>query len=262
MILTVVALCCGSAATQNGEEKAARDLAGFETEWLTANLNGDGRWLERLITGKQSVRPASTDAVKQRASLAKELLNADVPGVPMKVRITGTVGFLTNDPAKNRSFNFLDTFNLKGGKWEVIASSFSGTGPPAAGSNENVEAEIRRLEQLAAKAILEKDEAAAARFFTTDSVTNDPRNGLTRGNSGVVHAMRTGLINYFSFDRVIESVQVLGETVVTMGNETVVVKSSSGGAGETIKRRFTNVWTETGQGWQIVARHASIIPAT
>ncbi|MFY1005200.1 hypothetical protein ACNF5F_27700, partial [Escherichia coli] len=79
---------------------------------------------------------------------------------------------LTNDPAKNRSFNFLDTFNRKGGKWEVIASSFAPTNAITSDSKEQIEKEIRRLETEAAKAILGKNEAAVARFFTEDSVTN------------------------------------------------------------------------------------------
>jgi hypothetical protein len=44
-----------------------------------------------------------------------------------------------------------------------------------------------------------------------------------------------------------------------MGNETVVFKNREGGPGDTIRRRYTNVWMKTRKNWQIVARHASII---
>jgi ketosteroid isomerase-like protein len=129
----------------------------------------------------------------------------------------------------------------------------------AKGKSAEIEKEIRGLDLEAAKAILNKDEKAIARFFTADSVTNNPRNGLTVGSSGVIEASKTGLINYYSFDRVAESVQVLGGTVVVMGNETIVLKNPEGGPGETIRRRYTNVWMKSGKNWQIVARHASII---
>ena len=128
-----------------------------------------------------------------------------------------------------------------------------------AGQDQRLETEIRRLDVAAAEAIQKKDEKLIARFFTADSVTNNPRNGLTRGSAGIIDAARTNIINYYSFDRVIESVQLLKGAAVVMGNETLVMRSANGGRGETIRRRYTNVWMKTGKDWQIVARHANII---
>lgn len=115
------------------------------------------------------------------------------------------------------------------------------------------------MDQAAAKAILEKDEKAIARFFTKDSVTNNPRSSLTFGSVGVIEAARTGIINYYSFDRNIESVQIFGRTAIVMGNEVVVLKDNDGSPGKTINRRYTNVWIKIGKNWQIVARHANIV---
>lgn len=126
-------------------------------------------------------------------------------------------------------------------------------------SVKNVEAELRRLDLAAAKAVLEKDEKAITRYFTKDSVTNNPRNGLTIGSDGIIQAARANVIDYRSFERVIESIQVLGNTVVIMGHETVVMNGNGGNAGETIRRRYTNVWMKTNSGWRIVARHANVI---
>ncbi len=122
-----------------------------------------------------------------------------------------------------------------------------------------LEATLRKLDLEAALAIQEKDEARIAKFFTKESVTNNPRNSLTLGSTGVIEATRAGVINYHSFDRQIESVQILGNTVILMGNETVVMMGSDNGPGETIRRRYTNIWMKTGKNWQIVARHANII---
>ena len=124
---------------------------------------------------------------------------------------------------------------------------------------ESLEAKIRRLELEAAKAIQAKDENAIKRFFTADSVTNDPRSGLTRGSSGVIEAARSNLIDYHSFERNIESVQLLGGTAIVMGNEVVVFRTDEGGRGETVRRRYTNIWMKRGKEWVIVARHANII---
>ena len=126
-------------------------------------------------------------------------------------------------------------------------------------AKSKLEAILRKLDLEAASAIQEKDEARIARFFTKGSVTNNPRNGLTLGSSGVIEAARAGVINYRSLDRKIESVQILGNTAILMGNETVVMMGKDNGSGETIRRRYTNVWMKTGRDWQIVARHANII---
>ena len=141
----------------------------------------------------------------------------------------------------------------------ITVLGFPVSAQTARSSSKNLDAELRRLDLAAAKAVLEKDEKAIARYFTKDSVTNNPRNGLTIGSEGVIQAARANVINYHSFDRMIESVQVLGKTVVIMGNETVVMKAKDGSAGETIRRRYTNIWMKTGAGWRIVARHANII---
>ena len=118
------------------------------------------------------------------------------------------------------------------------------------------ESKIRELDQAAAKAILERDDAAVDRYFATDSITNNPRGGQTVGNEGVKALFRSGVINYASFDRVVESVQLRGNVAIVMGNETLTMKSDPG---KSIKRRYTNVWMKNGNSWQIVARHANVI---
>jgi ketosteroid isomerase-like protein len=124
-----------------------------------------------------------------------------------------------------------------------------------------LEAEIRRLDQDAARAIQQKDEAAIRRFFTPYSVTNNPRNGLTKGSAGVIEAARANIIDYHSFERNIESVQLLGDTAVVMGNEIVVFRGTDGKPGSTVRRRYTNIWMKRQKQWAIVARHANIVCA-
>jgi hypothetical protein len=54
-------------------------------------------------------------------------------------------------------------------------------------------------------------------------------------------------------------VQIIGNTAITMGQETITAKNQMNGPGTTYNRRYTNVWMRTGRSWQIVARHASVI---
>jgi len=135
----------------------------------------------------------------------------------------------------------------------------TGSAQTGRSSTKNIEAELRQLDLAAAKAVLEKDEKGIARYFTPGSVTNNPRNSLTIGSEGIIQAARSNIIDYKAFERVIESIQVLQNTVVIMGHETVVMNGNGGNAGETIRRRYTNVWMKNGNSWQIVARHANVI---
>lgn len=123
----------------------------------------------------------------------------------------------------------------------------------------SVQETIKKLDLEAAKAVLDRDEKGIAKYFAANSVTNNPRNGLTVGSAGVIEAARSGIIDYFKFERAVESVQVLGNIAVTMGQETITMRNPMGGAGAIYLRRYTNVWMKTGSTWQIVARHASAI---
>lgn len=118
---------------------------------------------------------------------------------------------------------------------------------------------IRKLDLEAAEAIRKKDGAAIDLIFARDSVTNNPRGGLTVGAEGVKELFRTGVIDYASLIREVESVQMRGNTAIVMGRETVTTNARDGQLSRTYARRYTNVWMRSGKTWQIVARHASPI---
>ena len=71
--------------------------------------------------------------------------------------------------------------------------------------------------------------------------------------------IRTGAVRYSSFLREIESVQIHGNTVIVMGQETVTPKENSPDAGKTIKRRYTNIWMMRQGRWRLIERYASVI---
>ena len=146
------------------------------------------------------------------------------------------------------------------GPW--ILAIFMLAVPVMAQSNTDVrklEREVRLLDQAAAKAILERDEAAIDIYFAPNAVTNNPRSGLTYGNEGVKTLMRSGVINYASFERTIEHVELHGNTAVVMGNENFQMAAKDGKPGQIIKRRYTNIWMKSGSKWKIIARHANIV---
>ena len=63
------------------------------------------------------------------------------------------------------------------------------------------------------------------------------------------------------FERKSESVRVDGDLAIIMGAETVRPTAGAPMAGQTIQRRFTNIWRRGDRTWRLYARHANVLPA-
>lgn len=124
---------------------------------------------------------------------------------------------------------------------------------------ETLEQQIRRLDQMEAEAILKKDFAALDKLTSPDFTTNSPRNTIVKGKEELKDLMRQGVIDYASFVRETEAVLIHGNTVVTMGRETIVMGEKTPQKGQTVRRRYTNVWMKQKGKWLLTARHANII---
>jgi len=128
-------------------------------------------------------------------------------------------------------------------------------------SKTKTEVEIRELEQIVVTAILKGDTNTLKRFWAPEFLVNNPRNNISVDRNDVLKTQRAGMINYSSFERVIEQIQFQKNVVITMGHETFVSRNDIPGAraGQSHKRRFTNVWMKKKGNWQQIARHASMI---
>ena len=124
--------------------------------------------------------------------------------------------------------------------------------------NKQIEAQIRVLEQTEVRAILQKDSVTLLKLWDKDYVVNAPDNviysaGKTKLDRPVLKRSRT------AFTREIEQIIIRGNTVISMGNETVTPAGDDMSAGKTVKRRYTNIWMKLDGNWKLVARHANII---
>ncbi len=128
-------------------------------------------------------------------------------------------------------------------------------------SQSKIEMEIRRLEQEIVNAILKADTIHLKQLWAEEFLVNNPRSSITSSLDSVIALQRKNLLNYSVFERTIEAIQFYKKFVITMGNETFVARNDTPGvkAGQTYKRRFTNIWMRKKGKWRQVARHASII---
>jgi ketosteroid isomerase-like protein len=118
---------------------------------------------------------------------------------------------------------------------------------------------IRSLEEQEVVAVLNQDVAMLERLMSDRIIVNNPQNGITPDREGVLDRVRRGLIRYSSFDRRIEAIRIDGDVAIVMGLEIVVPIGDAPRAGETVRRRYTNIWKRTGSGWKSIARHANVV---
>ncbi len=126
------------------------------------------------------------------------------------------------------------------------------------GPDESITAEIRRLEQKQVKAILESDIAFLNDLMLPDYAVNAPINRVTR-KANVLRLVKEGRIRYSAFESEIEAIVIHGDMVITMGREKVKPIGNAPMAGQTVLRRYTQVWLKKDGRWRQIARHANIV---
>ena len=125
--------------------------------------------------------------------------------------------------------------------------------------NNALEQEIRKLDLAEAVAIQRSDFAALNKLVAEDFTVNRRRNQIVNGREELFALIRNGVTNYSSFLREPESVLIHGNTAVVMGSEAIKPSGNAPGAGQTVRRRYTNVWMKRNGKWLLTARQASII---
>jgi len=126
-------------------------------------------------------------------------------------------------------------------------------------SQDPRETEIRRLENLERESVLKFDSATLfGKIWSPKMVVNTPANvvGTVEGTKA---QLRSGNLNYLSFERNIEKITFYDNVAIVMGGEKVKPQGKQMNAGKIVSRRFTNVWMYSNNSWSIIARQATII---
>lgn len=108
------------------------------------------------------------------------------------------------------------------------------------------------------RAVVEDDHAAFAALMADDLIVNNPQNTLS-ANGATVQLNASGRISYASYDRTIEFTGLRAGMVLLMGEELCVPKAPNPMAGQTVHRRFTDLWKQENGRWLLTARQATII---
>jgi hypothetical protein len=245
-LLTVLAGTSFLAQAQ--PQRDAERLKTFESEWLIAGLNNDSTWLEKFFSQKLDVMPSDIGPTKERISKTIDLTDPTLRPDEYKIRISGTISVLTSDPNKNRSFAFLDTFNKRGGKWQVIASNFS------ADKNTESQAEIQQelinLENQWAQVDVTQDKSAFERIIAPDFVTTSTTGQILDRQEWLAAQEHEGIKRATNGEM---QVHIYSDNLAIVTGVDTALKVEAGGK-ETIRRdRFTDTWMKRNGQWQVIA---------
>src|SRR5690606_18184162 len=102
--------------------------------------------------------------------------------------------------------------------------------------------EIRRMEKMERESVLKSDSTALFdKIWSSTMIINTPANkvGTVEGTKAL---LRSGGLNYLSFERDIEKITFHDNLAVVMGGEIIKPQGHQVNAGKTVSRRFTHVW--------------------
>ena len=141
----------------------------------------------------------------------------------------------------------------------ALASIFLIAAAPAAGPDD---VGLRAADAEQMRIIVDGDAQAQEVFMHPNYMVNAPANRVL-AKKQVVAMLGKGQIGSESFKRTIERTSITGPVGIVMGDEVVVPSATSDlgrmHPGQTLHRRFTNVFLWEAGKWRFLARQASVV---
>jgi ketosteroid isomerase-like protein len=116
--------------------------------------------------------------------------------------------------------------------------------------------EIEALEQREASAMLAADASSLQTLWADDMVVNSTAN-LIAGKQILLEMVKNGRLKLRIYERKPVRITVLGDVVVTTGNEVSQLITDT--AEFKLFVSYMNVWTKREGNWQLLARHVGLI---
>ena len=112
--------------------------------------------------------------------------------------------------------------------------------------------QIEELQEESRRALIAGDLARLSEIFADDLLVHSPIHRI-HDKKTVLDLLGRGVIRHTSAVEHVEAMERRGDLVVVMGWDTVTGPPS----GDTVHRRFTNVWRAHGSSWQLAVRQAT-----
>jgi ketosteroid isomerase-like protein len=138
-----------------------------------------------------------------------------------------------------------------------LSAVFSKAYTQETADNQQLQAQIKKLDMAHAVAIFKGDAAALDSLMDDQVTVNHPTNRIVKEKRQLLDLIKQGVIRYTRFERFPEQFLFFNDMVVVMGNEIVVPAKGAPNAGKIIRRRYSNFWMKKNDRWQLAVRHAN-----
>ncbi|MFN3872667.1 MAG: nuclear transport factor 2 family protein [Ignavibacterium sp.] len=125
-------------------------------------------------------------------------------------------------------------------------------------SKDEIIAQIKILEALQTKAILESDTITLAKIWAEEYHVNNPSN-MVVNRSQVFQRIKNTFIKYSTYTQEPEYYGVFDDVVIVMGKETVVPIGDNPDKDKILTRRYTDIYKMINGEWKGISRHANIV---
>lgn len=125
-------------------------------------------------------------------------------------------------------------------------------------AQQKEEQAIRQMEQQEMQALLKGDTLTLfEKIWSPALLVQNPAN-LIVTRQEIAALIKAGKIDYAAFERIIEKINIVGNTALVMGREEVAPEGNTDHSGKVVIRRFTNIWIKHYNQWKLVGRQATI----
>lgn len=125
-------------------------------------------------------------------------------------------------------------------------------------AQQNLETEIRNLEETEGQSWVKKDTSMLFQLFSPQLVVNTPLNRCATLQE-IKQLTRMGKIDLSYSKKMIEKITFINGMAVVMGQDIIKPRGNMKDAGKTVTRRYTDVWEKAQNKWKLIIRQATII---
>lgn len=129
-------------------------------------------------------------------------------------------------------------------------------------SDNPVVAEVLAINERMNDAVLAGDVSVFKKILSDDLVMNDPRNNIS-SKQDLLGLYASGSNVYREVSATVDYAKVHDDIVVVMGTESTVFETPPSGSswrpGDTISRRYTNIYRNEAGSWKLIVKQSTVI---
>lgn len=279
ILLSIAAALCFAIVSnaQPPTAKIEQELIQIQKDWAEARVKRDVAFLEKLYAKELRITALDGNIIERAADIA-DFASGDLkPEIArnddLKISVYGETAIVSgieyvkgtykNNPGEFW-LRFTNVYVRRENRWQLVSHQTTEMRGKNKETASTIEETVRRLDDEEREAALKRGVKTLERLWSDNFTVNAPNNRVVAGKQAVLETFVRSGIDFSRYERKIETVIADGNFVFIMGLETLVPNTDAPSAGlvagQTVYRRYTNIWRKENNVWRLFARHANVIP--